>query len=225
MHAANHPKPTLTDKSDLNTWFIETREAVRESELVYRKNLAEIELLIGNVKGDIKTAKARETDTTELQAKLNVKLDELNRKVNELISEEVKRLDKEYTDGKLPRDYYEQRKQNIQNGKADDKVPFGTDEYPTFDEFKQKYSDDLKEDNITEEDVQFFYSRMMENARMTETDFFLTASGVKSAPTLDAPEEFRYQIEIPELSDFDNSQKSPEIKQHDNPTVNKGIYP
>jgi hypothetical protein len=225
MHAANHPHPTLDEKSNLNSWFLETREAVRESELVYRKNLAELELRIGNVEGNIKTAKAREADTTALQAELNAQLENLNGNVEKLIAAEVQRLDKEFTDGKIPRDYYEQRRQNIQNGKPDEKTPFGTDEYPTFDEFKKKYSDDLESNEISMDDVQFFYDRMMENARMYEADFMLTASGVHPAPTLDAPEEIRYRIEIPELSGADNSAKSSEIKEHDVPTVNKSKYP
>jgi hypothetical protein len=221
MHAANHPKPYLANNSHLNTWFLSTREAAREAELVYRKNLAEIEFKQGDVRGDIKKAENRGVDTAELNAKYEM----LKQEEAELINTEIQRLDNMYLAGLLPRDYYEQRKLDIQSGKPDNKVPFGTDEYPSFDEFKQKYAEDLEHNELSMEDVHMFYDRMMENARMTEANFMLTASNIYPEPTLDAPEEFRYHIEVPEISSSDGSKKSPEVKHHENPTAKREKNP
>jgi hypothetical protein len=205
----------------LNTWFLSTREAAREAELVYRKNLAEIEFKQGSAIGDIKKAKNRGADTAELDAKYEM----LKQEEAELINTEIQRLDNMYLAGLLPRDYYEQRKLDIQSGKSDNKVPFGTDEYPSFDEFKQKYAEDLEHNELSMEDVHMFYDRMMENARMTEANFMLTASNIYPEPTLDAPEEFRYHIEVPEISSSDGSKKSPEVKHHENPTAKREKNP
>ena len=141
------------------------------------------------------------------------------------MNSELERLDKAYLDGLIPKDYYEKRKLDVQNGTHNNKAPFGTDEYPSFEEFKKKYAEDLEDNELTLEDVQFFYDRMMEDAQMTEANFLLVKSGYYPAPTLDAPEEVRYHIEVPELNEVSSSGKSPEVKQHENPVADKEIYP
>ena len=60
---------------------------------------------------------------------------------------------------------------------------------------------------------------------MAETNFMLANTGNAPAPKLDAPEEVRYRIEIPELSGEDNSKKTSKINQHDAPTLNMEKHP
>jgi hypothetical protein len=115
---------------------------------------------------------------------LNEKCRKLEEELRALPAEEIKKLDKAYTDGKLPKSYYEQRKLDIQNGTHNNKVPFGTDEYPDFNQFKEKYKTELEDKELTNDDVKMFYERMMENARFEENKFLLCAAGKGPKPTL-----------------------------------------
>lgn len=221
MKAANHPTPALKEKSAFANAFLNAREAAREAELIYKRELIDLTADQKNLRVDIRNAENVGKDATELKEQL----EQCTKKEAELLASELERLDKAYTDGLIPRDYYEQRKLNVQNGTPDEKVPFGTDEYPAFDKFKEKYSEELNNGELSMEDAQMFYDRMIENAIMTENDFMLVNSGNAPAPTLDAPDEVRYHIEIPELNGNDGLEKSSKISQHDVPTVNKEKCP
>ena len=221
MNAANHPKPTLEETAPFTNAFLGARAAARDAELIYKRELIDIEEHKSTVRIDIRNAKDQGKDATAFEEKLQ-KYEEA---AKNLLNSELERLDKAYLEGSIPKDYYEQRKLDVQNGTHNNKVPFGTDEYPSFEEFKKKYAEDLEYNEITLEDVQFFYDRMMEDAQMTEANFLLVKSGYYTAPTLDAPEEVRYHIEVPELNEVSSSGKSPEVKQHENPVADKEIYP
>lgn len=221
MKAANHPSPTLKEKSDFTNALLNAREAAREAELNYKKAVMDLDEYKSSLSGNIKKAENLEKDATELKQQL----DKCIADEKQLLASELERLDKAYTDGLIPRDYYEQRRLNVQNGTLDEKVPFGVDEHPSFDQYKDKYATELEDGELSMEDVQMFYDRMVENAIMTENNFMLVNSGNAPAPTLDAPEEVRYHIEIPELNGNDGAEKSSKISQHDVPTVNKEKCP
>ena len=221
MNAANHPNPTLEETTSFTNALLDARAAAREAELIYKREMIDIEEHKSGVEIKIEKAKEKGQDTTELEEKLQKYKDD----AKNLLNSELERLDKTYLEGLIPKDYYEQRKLDVQNGTHNNKVPFGTDEYPSFEEFKKKYAEDLQDNELTLEDVQFFYDRMMEDAQMTEANFLLVKSGYYPAPTLDAPEEVRYHIEVPELNEVTSSGKSPEVKQHENPVADKEIYP
>ena len=216
MKAANHPSPTLKEKSDFTNALLNARGAAREAELNYKKGVMDLDEYKSSLSGDIKKAENKGKDTTELKEQLNKCIED----EKQLLASELERLDKAYTDGLIPRDYYEQRKLNVQSGKLDEKVPFGVDEQPSFDQYKDKYATELADGELSAEDVQFFYNRMIENSIMAETNFMLANTGNAPAPKLDAPEEVRYRIEIPELSGEGDLKKTSKINQHDAPALN-----
>ena len=141
--------------------------------------------------------------------------------LNALMKGELERLDKAYTDGKLPKTYYEARRLDVANGKHENTAPFSADEYPTFNEFKEQYKGELDRKELTKDDVKMFYDRMMENVRFEENKFTLIATGNLPNPTLyefNAIEEtnihdVKEPIEIPELAESNKGPRSPEIKE------------
>jgi hypothetical protein len=176
------------------------RAEARNAEEAYQKRMDdiknEIKTLTGNMFG------ADEKTTNEL----NEKFRKLEEELRALPAEEIKKLDKAYTDGKLPKSYYEQRKLDIQNGTHNNKVPFGTDEYPDFNQFKEKYKTELEDKELTNDDVKMFYERMMENARFEENKFLLCAAGKGPKPTLAEEEKAAPEKEhVVVLAAMDNS--------------------
>lgn len=164
----------------------------------------------------------------KLNALLPEEKEKLERELKAISAAELERLDKAYTDGKLPKDYYEQRRLDVQNGNYEKTVPFGVNEYQSFNEFKEKYADELSDKEITTEDVKMFYERMMENARFEENKFFLIASGSHPKPTLESfaeetLEDVKVRMEVTEVKERNDGPKSPEVKQKNEPVQIKQI--
>lgn len=105
------------------------------------------------------------------------------RALDELRANELSRLEKAYTDGKIPKNYFEQRTLNIQTSNHDKTVPIGVKEIPSFNEFKKQYAADLKAGDLTGEDVEFFYQRMANTAKAEERKFAFTAYKIHPNPT------------------------------------------
>ena len=93
---------------------------------------------------------------------------------------EIERLEQAYANGKLPLDYFEQRRVDVEQGKHDRKVPFGADERPSFKQFKAENADALE--GMSSSDIKFMYNNMMENARREENKFILNSIGNKPEP-------------------------------------------
>lgn len=93
---------------------------------------------------------------------------------------EIGRLEQAYANGKLPLDYFEQRRVDVEQGKHDRKVPFGADERPSFKQFKAENADALE--GMSSSDIKFMYNKMMENARREENKFILNSIGNKPEP-------------------------------------------
>jgi hypothetical protein len=127
-------------------------------------------------------------------AKNELVFEEDDKKVSDLIEEqrtleeglkalreaEIGRLEQAYANGKLPLDYFEQRRVDVEQGKHDRKVPFGADERPSFKQFKAENADALN--GMSSSDIKFMYNNMMENARREENKFILNFVGNKPEP-------------------------------------------
>jgi hypothetical protein len=97
---------------------------------------------------------------------------------------EIERLEEAYANGKLPLDYFEQRRVDVEQGKHDRKVPFGVDERPSFKQFKAENADALE--GMSSSDIKFMYNNMMENARREENKFILNFVGNKPEPVAES---------------------------------------
>jgi hypothetical protein len=145
---------------------------------------------------------------------------------------EIERLEKAYRDGKLPSDYFEQRRFNVEQGKGKEKqnVPFGASERPSFSKFKKEHAIEFK--GMSTEDMQTLYDRMMDNARRAENKFMLTAAGKQPKPTIERAEpvevketqHLREQIDVShEVNDNVVDVSRPIV--HENPNLNITKYP
>lgn len=142
-------------------------------------------------------------------------------KLQELRLEEIARLEKAYADGKLPKDYFEQRRVDVEFGNHENTVPFGVSERPTMKQFKAQHAEDFKE--MSSEEIKYLYNSMMENAKREENKFLLIAAGNHPKPTPDvhtpAAKETEKQAEKiqlhipPEILGEKTVVKSPEVKQ------------
>ena len=122
---------------------------------------------------------------------------------------EIERLEQAYAKGKLPLDYFEQRRVDVEQGKHDRKVPFGADERPSFKQFKAENADALK--GMSSSDIKFMYNNMMENARREENKFILNSVGNKPEPVAESSVSItnkeqtvtpvREQIPVPDAMD------------------------
>jgi hypothetical protein len=148
----------------------------------------------------------------------------------ELRAKEIERLEKAYCEGKLPSDYFEQRRFNVEQGKHDRKVPFGVDERPSFRQFKAENADSLK--GMSSSDIKFMYNNMMDNARRAENKFMLTAAGKQPKPTIEhaEPVEVKETQHLREHLDLthDLNENAVEVSKqivHENPQPNITKYP
>jgi hypothetical protein len=145
-----------TGKDALKT----AREEAREAEKAYGKQ-------VDNIKKTL-TGKDAESALADLRAK------------------EIERLEQAYANGKLPSDYFEQRRFNVEQGKEKKNVPFGASEQPSFSKFKKEHA--IEFDGMSAEEMQTLYNRMMDNARRAENKFMLTAAGKQPKPTIERAE-------------------------------------
>ena len=175
------PKHT-TVEADGKAKFDAARIEARAAEEAYAKSIADIQKELNELSSALLDAGGASTGDNHIRQR------QLEEQLKELPKLEQSRLDKAYTDGKLPKDYYEQRKRDIQSGAHQNKVPFGSSEYPGFGSFRGRYKAELKSGELSKEDVRNLYDRMMENARYEEKMFYLVASGVYPNPTLEAEE-------------------------------------
>ena len=184
-----------TGKDALKT----AREEAREAEKAYGKQ-------VDNIKKTL-TGKDAEFALADLRAK------------------EIERLEQAYANGKLPSDYFEQRRFNVEQGKEKKNVPFGASEQPSFSKFKKEHA--IEFDGMSAEDMQTLYDRMMDNARRAENKFMLTAAGKQPKPTVerDDPVEVKEIQNQREHIDVSNELKDNVVevsKQivHENPQLN-----
>ena len=148
----------------------------------------------------------------------------------DLRAKEIERLEKAYCEGKLPSDYFEQRRFNVEQGKHDRKVPFGVDERPSFRQFKAENADALE--GMSSSDIKFMYNNMMDNARRAENKFMLTAAGKQPKPTIEhaEPVEVKETQHLREHLDLthDLNENVVEVSKqivHENPQPNITKYP
>ena len=184
-----------TGKDALKT----AREEAREAEKAYGKQ-------VDNIKRTL-TGKDAESALADLRAK------------------EIERLEQAYANGKLPSDYFEQRRFNVEQGKETKTVPFGASEQPSFSKFKKEHAEEFKD--MSAEEMQTLYDRMMDNARRAENKFMLTAAGKQPKPTVERADP----VEVKEIQnqrehiDVSNELKDNVVevsKQivHENPQLN-----
>ena len=143
----------------------------------------------------------------------------------DLRTKEIERLEKAYCEGKLPSDYFEQRRFNVEQGKENRTVHFGASEQPSFFKFKMEHAKEFK--GMSAEDMQTLYDRMMDNARRAENKFMLTAAGKQPKPTVERAEpvevketqNLREHIDVyHDLNDNVVDVSKPIV--HDNPQLN-----
>lgn len=148
----------------------------------------------------------------------------------DLRAKEIKRLEQAYANGKLPSDYFEQRRFYIEQGKEKKNVPFGVSEQPSFSKFKREYAKEVE--GMSAEERETLYNRMIDNARRAENKFMLTAAGKQPKPTVERAEpveaketqNFREQLDLAdELKDNVAEVSKPIL--HDNPQLNATKYP
>ena len=162
--------------------FDAAREEARAAEEAYAKSIDDIKNELRGLSEDLFGVDDKKmVEIVEKQRELEAKLKELPKL-------EQARLDKAYTDGKLTKDYYEQRKRDVQSGAHHNKVPFGASEYPGFSSFKERYNSELKNGELSKDDVRNLYDRMIENARYEEKMLYIIAVGAHPKPTLEAKE-------------------------------------
>ena len=197
------------------------RTEAREAEQAYAKNTADLRKRLATLskqlnkgKGDIEAIRE---DYNQVEAQLN-----------DLKEAELKRLDKAYTDGKLPKPYYEQRKLDVENGKPENTVPFSVDECPKFSKFKAQYKAELSRKELTLEDVEMFYNRMVENVLFEENKFKLIATGNHPKPEIYKFSEidrvnttYKYPIQIPELEEKNDGLVAPKIVEPNTKQLDK----
>lgn len=183
LEALNKREPKhITIEREGKVKFDAARIEARDAEKAYAKRIGDLQKELNRISKALSGAggdKANELRDRQIQ---------LEERLRELPKLEQARLDKAYTDGKLPKDYYEQRKRDVQSGAHLNKTPFGASEYPKFKSFSGRYKTELKNGELSQEDVQNLYERMMENARYEEKMFFLVASETYPKPTLEAEE-------------------------------------
>lgn len=163
-------------KEALNNARIEARKA----ESVYNEKANELQDRIASLTENINKDGNSENLTAELNA-AKASFDALKK-------EEAARLESEYLNGKLTKDYLENRRENILRAEHEKSVPFGVSECPSFKKFKAQYANELKAGELTSEDVKFFYDRLIETAKVEENKFILTATGTHPKPTLEEAE-------------------------------------
>ena len=190
----------------------EARNRARAGENTYQKRVNEINERLAKVKGDVfdlNDGGAKEKQLLEEQKMLEDGLVQLR-------DAEIARLEEEYAKGRLPRDYFEQRRVDVEQGKHERKLPFGASERPSFKQFK--IDNALALDGMSSSDVKFAYENMMESARREETKFILNAimseqrAAEASAPAI-SEEPVKEQMSILEVKESFEGPKSPEIKQ------------
>lgn len=149
----------------------EARREAREAERAYNKNASELEKKIESLENSSGSKEEIAVAKAELAA------------VREA---EIKRLEKAYTEGKLPKDYFEQRRADVDLGRQEKNVPFGVSERPNFSRFKKENANALE--GMSEEEIKYAYNSMMENARRAENTFMLVAAEKQPKPTLESEE-------------------------------------
>lgn len=150
----------------------EARTRARAGENNYQKRVNEINERLAKIKGEVFDAnnEAKEKQLFEEQKMLEDGLVQLR-------DAEIARLEQEYANGRLPKDYFEQRRVDVEQGKHERKLPFGVDERPSFKQFK--IDNAIALDGMSSSDVKFAYDNMMESARREETKFILNAMGAQ----------------------------------------------
>lgn len=214
------------EKDGLNKLKSARKEA-RKEEKAYNKRVDKLQKKIDSLNKKLQKGGDAE--------KLNADIDKARAEIELLRGTEIARLESAYAGGKLPRDYFEQRKEDVRSGKHNNRAPIGVSERQSFKKFKAEFekmhADEMRSSEITSEDVEFFYNRMIESARHDENRFMLTAMGKQPAPTLklddsmfkdepiaqDMPEEQREQIIIEDISNENDIPKESKVFVHDVP--------
>lgn len=199
----------------------EARTRARDAESTYQKHFNEINKRLKEISGDLFVATNDELKSEALfteQKKLEEGLVQLR-------NAEIERLEQEYANGRLPKDYFEQRRVNVEQGKHERKVPFGASERPSFGQFKKDNELDL--DGMSSEEVKYIYHSMVENARREEMKFILNT--VMGAPkSVEEPtkqisvEPTKQKVTINEAKEDMSGPKSPAVT-HKNPVAEKGL--
>lgn len=130
-----------------------------------------------------KIAKGRDVE------KNNQALEEAKLQLAQLKNIEIRRLNESYCKGEMPKDYFENRKLNVENGKHNEVAYFGVSEFPKFSAFKKRYAEEMKNGELSTEEVEFFYQRALENAQIEENKLHLTISKLQRLPKLEEIKE------------------------------------
>ena len=155
------------------------RDEARAAEENYNRRVEELNKRLADAKNELvfEQDDKKYSDLIEEQRTLEEGLKALR-------EAEIGRLEQAYANGKLPLDYFEQRRVDVEQGKHDRKVPFGADERPSFKQFKAENADALE--GMSSSDIKFMYNNMMENARREENKFILNFVGNKPEPVAES---------------------------------------
>ena len=151
------------------------RAEARAAEENYNRRVEELNKRLEDAKNKL-VFEQDEKKTLDLIAEQNT----LEEGLKTLRNAEIERLEQAYANGKLPLDYFEQRRVDVEQGKHDRKVPFGSDERPSFKQFKAENAEALE--GMSSSDIKFMYNNMIENARREENKFILNSVGNKPEP-------------------------------------------
>jgi hypothetical protein len=202
------------------------RAEARAAEENYNRRVEELNKRLNNAKN----ALVFEQDNEKSSALIDEQ-HTLEEGLKTLRNAEIERLEEAYANGKLPLDYFEQRRVDVEQGKHNRKVPFGVDERPSFKQFKAENADSLE--GMSSSDIKFMYNNMMDNARRAENKFMLTAAGKQPKPTIERvePVEVKETQHLREHLDLTNDLKNDNAVEvskpivHDNPQLNITKYP
>ena len=155
------------------------RAEARAAEENYNRRVEELNKRLEDAKNKL-VFEQDEKKTLDLIAEQNT----LEEGLKTLRNAEIERLEQAYANGKLPLDYFEQRRVDVEQGKHDRKVPFGSDERPSFKQFKAENAEALE--GMSSSDIKFMYNNMIENARREENKFILNSVGNKPEPVAES---------------------------------------
>ena len=215
--------PLVAFVTDGQGKFDAARTEAREAEQAYANNTADLRKRFATLSKQLNKGKGNVEAIREDYNRVETEL-------NALKEAELKRLDKAYTDGKLPKTYYELRRLDVENGKLDNTVPFSASECPKFSKFKAQYKEELSRKELTLEEVQVFYDRMVENVLFEENKLKLIATGNHPKPELYSFSDidrvnttYKYPIQVSELKEKNDGLVVPKIVEANTKRLDKHI--
>lgn len=174
-------------KSHLKT----DRETARAAEKNYNAAIDKLDKDINAIVSNISREEKNNPVNAELLNTLAARLAELTPQRDELQKNELARLEKDYLEGKMPKDYFDSRYSDVMSNNHHEKRPFGVSEYPSRKQFMSQFSAEIKNGTYTREDINELYDSKIESATREQNKYFMVKSTF--VPRAYLPTEASYQ--------------------------------